>query len=119
MSTKRSKVFWFPENVQQLYMGAYQSVRFPPAVFNTKSEENLSSPLMCTICQEEIIGGDADELNVPLAFRRRCRMNPLLNKVCEGPGCTCTTPNLCLECGLKHLLENGIMEGKSSVYCPR
>lgn len=103
------RLFWFPETVEQLKVGAYKNVRQPVEEIRICTEEIL---LFCSICQEPL------EKRVPIVFKRRCVLNPLLQKCCDLEICTCSHPSLCLMCGLSHLLTNGIHEGRSSIKCP-
>lgn len=105
------KLYWFPETVDQLQVGAYQSVRADPIEFRLKA---VPQELTCAICQE-IMGRDGV---VPIIFIRRCKLNPLLHLKCDEQVCKCLHPTLCLKCGLNHLLQNAILEGRSSTKCP-
>lgn len=109
------KLFWFPENVEQLFAGAYQSVRYPPQPIVPFAEDYA-----CYICQEgfHLSGQNESDLSRPVTLTRRCHLNPLLKLPCEGHHCKCKHPPMCLRCALTHLLENCIFEGKSSVPCP-
>jgi len=101
------RLYWFPETVDQLKLGAYKSVR---QFVQDYYIDDPSISLTCSTCLEE--------LTQPVIFRRRCEMNPLLKRTCDLPPCECTLPTICLNCALDHILRNGIHEGKSSVRCP-
>ena len=104
------KVFWVPETVEQLFLGAYQSVRHPPIPCITPQ----LLPDTCSICQEEF----GKDMGAPVSLVRRCHLNPLLRLMCNDKRCECNTPSICLKCVLEHVLQNCILEGKSSVRCP-
>jgi hypothetical protein len=112
------KVFWLPENVEELFLGAYQKVRYPPIPLSPTTLHNIPLSLisLCSICQE-VFSFD-DEKRAPVSFTRRCTHNPLLRLQCDQEPCTCVNVNICLGCALSHLHQNGILEGKSSVQCP-
>lgn len=114
------KLFWFPETAEQLFMGAYNTVRNPRVDLVLEGQDEL----VCAVCQEEMNGEPprtADELDQrrsAVTFVRRCKLNPLLKKKCDLDACSCVRPTLCLRCALDHLLQNAIFDGKSSTRCP-
>jgi len=106
------RLYWFPETVPQLKMGAYKSVRQPVEDWVIRNSDETE--MMCSMCFEPF----SHDVVVPVIFKRRCNLNPLLPRVCDLAPCQCSRPANCLNCSLDHLLKNGIHEGKSSVRCP-
>lgn len=104
------RLYWFPETVQHLILGAYKSVQQP--VFEW-SDNTYAHGMSCSICQDEY-----SSTLKPVAIIRRCVINPLLEKCCTLEKCQCVHPPLCLNCALDLILRNCIHEGKSSVKCP-
>lgn len=116
------RLYWFPETVEQFKVGAYKSVR--QYVQEMHIEQDDIDILVCSTCLESMSARtDGHENNegteiIPIVFRRRCQINPLLARKCDLQNCRCTLPSICLDCALDHLLRNGLHEGKSSVRCP-
>lgn len=121
------RLYWFPETVRQLELGAYKSVRYPPIEWKVSP---LAESMACSICSEPFtVPATLSPLNLaslaavgaivtPVVLTRRCTMNPFLNHVCDLSTCQCAYPSFCLTCVLQHLLKNCIHEGKSAVACP-
>lgn len=123
------RLFWFPETVEQFKVGAYKSVR--QYVQDMLIDQIDMDILVCSTCLEPMRTSfrsgvqsfdDHEELNdaeiIPVVFRRRCQINPLLLRQCDLQPCRCILPSICLNCALDHLLKNGLHEGKTSVRCP-
>jgi hypothetical protein len=102
-------LYWFPETVNHLMLGGYKTIRQPPEVFSAEDGGGT-----CVGCLEPF-----DSVShVPVIFKRRCHLNPLLTLQCNLRPCQCLKPCICLTCALEHVLRNCIHQGKSSVYCP-
>lgn len=110
------QLFWFPQNVDQLRLGAYRSIRQPIQPFHGPPDELL----VCSMCLEVMSDGKAEttETGRPVIFQRRCTLNPFLKRRCDLTPCRCTRPPACLQCTLDHVLRNGIHAARSSVQCP-
>uniref|UniRef100_A0A6C0BMC8 Uncharacterized protein n=1 Tax=viral metagenome TaxID=1070528 RepID=A0A6C0BMC8_9ZZZZ len=109
------RLYWFPETVKQLKLGAYKAVRQPLEEWRGHHHVDAADQcLRCSMCFEAF---DDNQVK-PIIFKRRCTLNPLLSRTCDQPACQCAQPTNCLDCALDHLLKNGIHEGKSSVRCP-
>jgi len=119
------RLYWFPETVEQFMLGAYKSVRQYVQDLIIHPDDNQT--LVCSTCLDSMASSNivdnvdnsgVGNIKVPVVFRRRCQINPLLHRRCDTAPCECVLPSICLDCALDHLLKNGLHEGKSSVRCP-
>ena len=84
------RLYWFPETVEQLKLGAYKSVRQPPQTFLI--DEQQLSVASCAVCYMNY----AEDGVTPVILTQRCKLNPLLSKCCTLERCHCVSPPFCL-----------------------
>ena len=91
------RLYWFPETVAQLKLGAYKTVRQPPHPLLVSEDElggagNSDGGPTCAVCYMSYSDPDV----IPVILIQRCKLNPLLAKCCTLECCHCTLPPLCL-----------------------
>lgn len=116
------KYFWFPENIEQIYFGAYSYIKQEKPLEVYVPQFILDNHI-CVVCQEQMIATTSAISKLccprhPVVLKRMCCSNPFLKVKCEGPSCQCKYPSICLSCVLSHILTNSINAGKSTVLCP-